>query len=124
VSAKQRRKKKPERTTFEVTPICKVARERRATCIFGPNSPLSAARMREVTRSWAGGNGHQICHHFGSGEAGSRPGDEDFEGEDVWCRGFYDTQTPESVKELMRDFESVGLVRLVGEPPKDNEPRE
>lgn len=74
------------------------------TCIFGPNTPISAKRFAELKRKWSK-SGHQICHKHGSGDA------EGSEGEDVWCAGFFAT-LPRDVRE---SFVALGFVRLVSD---------
>ena len=78
----------------------KIAAERCATCIFGENSPVGPARMRDLHEAW-GEHGHQICHQFGTGPMPDDENPEDMDGEDVCCRGFFETQIPKSQQELM-----------------------
>jgi hypothetical protein len=74
----------------------KVRAARCATCIFGPNTPLSRERFAELAATWGKMRGsHQICHQHGTGddEGGS-------DGEDVWCAGFWETQLTEHWRAL------------------------
>ncbi len=90
----------------------KVCLQRCSTCVFGPNSPISPERMRELADGWKGGNGHQICHHHGVGdEDGSR-------GEDVWCLGFWETQLTAIQRAML-----VAAGYIVFVPPNPGEPR-
>lgn len=87
-------------------PLAKIAKERCATCIFGPNSPIAAARMRNLKKSWndPGKPAHQVCHTHG------RPATR----EDVWCRGFLETQTPVDVQDFMQALVECGAIEVVG----------
>lgn len=90
-----------------------VAKTRCSTCIFGTNSPVDAERTRDLRAAWSKGDNHQVCHHFGVGtpdklEEGSR---------DVWCRGFYETQVPPEVRELMEGaLAAAGIVTFIEQP--------
>lgn len=79
------------------------------SCIFGPNSAIAGRpeRMRELERAWKREDTHQICHHFGVGEGG----DEALSGEDVVCRGFYDTQfIRKGTGQMLRIAERLGAI--------------
>ncbi len=83
----------------------KVCEERCSTCVFGVNSPISAERMRELADGWKK-RGHQICHHHGV--VGH--------GEDVWCRGFWETQITDVLQAL---FIAMGYVVFVPCDPEE-----
>lgn len=70
------------------------------TCIFSKDTPISPARLKDLIESW-GSHGHQICHQYGVGTwSDDGDGDEQvLDGEDVWCRGFYDR-----IRKLQGDF--------------------
>ena len=57
----------------------RVCEERCETCIFGPRSPISAARRRHYEREWRRRDTFQNCHY------GTVSGDKA-----LVCRGFYD----------------------------------
>lgn len=69
--------------------------------------------MRELAKEWERQDTHQICHHFGSG------GDDDaLEGENVVCRGFYETQFLEKgTGQLLRIAARLNLIEFVEPPP-------
>ena len=85
----------------------KVCASRCKTCIFGPNTPLPRERFAELAKGWAKmRGGHQVCHQHGTSEGG----------EDVYCRGFWDTQIPEADRV---SFEARGYGTFVpSEPPE------
>ncbi len=79
----------------------KVCETRCASCIFGPNSPLRRTRFAELAKRWAKmRGGHQSCHQYGTTEGG----------EDVCCRGFWDTQVTDEVREACVAAEWVVFV--------------
>ena len=85
----------------------KVCEAKCKTCIFGPNSPLKRARFAAMAAKWAKmKGGHQTCHQWGVTEGG----------EDVWCRGFWETQVDFEWRTL---FEALGYVVFV--PPEPEE---
>ena len=90
----------------------RVSAEQCASCIFGPNSAIAGrpARMRDLARQWAKRDCHQVCHAFGSGD------DDELDGEDVACRGWWDTQTSQNA----RIAERLGCVSF--EPLPKGEP--
>lgn len=92
----------------------KIAKTRCGSCIFGPNSAIKGrpARMRQLQREWRAADAHQICHAFGVGETDD-DGHEYLEGEDVVCRGFYDTQPP---SQMMRIAERINCIEFVEQP--------
>jgi len=103
----------------------KVAAARCSTCIFGPNSPIKdrPARMRELKRFWRLHDSHQVCHKFAieGYEDGDEPLDEDappasINGEEVVCRGFYDTQT---WGQMLRIADRLGCIVFVPQPAAD-----
>lgn len=59
--------------------VIRVCEERCATCIFGPNSPISPARRDEYMEWCRRGDTFQNCHY------GTITGDRA-----LMCRGFYD----------------------------------
>ena len=59
--------------------VIRVCEERCATCIFGPDSPISPQRREEYMRRWRQNDTFQNCHH------GTVTGDHA-----LMCRGFYD----------------------------------
>lgn len=59
--------------------VARVCERRCDTCIFGPNSPISAERRREYEQAWRRGDTFQNCH------MGTVTGDTS-----LVCRGFYD----------------------------------
>ncbi len=105
----------------------KVAATRCVSCIFGPNSPIKdrPARMRDLKRIWRLRDTHQICHHHGI-EGDSEEYDPDDEGaasaitpldgEDVVCRGFYDTQP---WGQMLRIADRLGCIVFVSQPATD-----
>ena len=96
----------------------KVASERCASCIFGPNSPLrhDTERMRELSEAWRAQDTHQICHAFGHGEVDD-DGNEVLVGEEVVCRGFFDTQ-PHG--QLLRIAGRINCIEFVDPPENDD----
>lgn len=94
----------------------RVAAARCDTCIFSKNRPVGPERMRDLAQGWRASNGdlqgHQICHVFGVGMLTDDNELEDFEGEDVWCRGFYDNHLPAEIRAI---GEARGWVQFITE---------
>lgn len=93
----------------------KVCEQRCKTCVFDKqNRFIDTERFRELAKEWKNGQSHQICHQFGVGVMDDNE-DGEFEhvldGEDVWCRGFFDTlpQWQQRLFELMGWIEFVPL---------------
>jgi hypothetical protein len=101
----------------------KIAERECDTCIFSQHSPVGPERLKELIELW-GSHGHQICHKFGS-DSGYDDEDDDnqgLDGEDVWCRGFYNRIAKlqgERAAETMEAFRKGGLVVEVPFPNEE-----
>lgn len=86
----------------------RVAAEQCATCIFGPNSAIKdrPERMRDLVDEWRKNDGFQICHAFGIGETDD-DGNETLIGEEVACRGFFDTQPACQIERIAGRLEAI-----------------
>lgn len=98
----------------------RVCAERCETCIFDKqNRFISTERFLQLREAWDKNGGHQTCHKFGVGEADDDPETgvltHRLEGEDVWCRGFYETMVP-AVLQIYA--EKMGWVEFVPLPEK------
>lgn len=67
-------------------------------CLFSKNRIVTTTRMRSILAECARKDSHFICHKATQ------------EGEDVCCRGFYDTQPP---SQLMRIAGRLNMIRFV-----------
>lgn len=49
----------------------RVVKGKCATCVFGPNSPITPERFQDLRRQWLerGHERFQICHHFATGNS-------------------------------------------------------
>lgn len=64
----------------------KVCKERCAECLFSPGKIVDDARKHAIIESCLREQKFFICHLFGY-----QSEDENFVGEEVCCRGFYDS---------------------------------
>lgn len=83
----------------------KVCRERCDECLFSPGKIVSDERRCEVLETCQRTDAHFICH-----KASIR-------GEDVCCRGFYDTNP--AATNLMRGAMRLRAVKFVAVEPSD-----
>ena len=66
--------------------MLKVCKERCAECLFSPDKIVSDERKQQIIRDCLKNNQYFVCHKFGvEGEDGQTVGEE------VVCRGFYDS---------------------------------
>ena len=103
----------------------KVMAESCDTCVFGPKSPVSRARMAELRREWALRDTHQTCHHAGVAEEDEN-GEETgrIDGEDIVCGGFFkNVYERRGTGQVLRIMERLGAIEFVA-PPTIAEVRE
>lgn len=77
----------------------RVLRERCDQCIFGPERIVSSRRMADVLATCRRRDTHFICHKA------TIEG-----GQDVCCRGFYDTQPATGLRDLAEQLDAVEFV--------------
>lgn len=75
----------------------KVCEEKCTKCLFTKDRVVSKERMADILAECARNNTHFICH------------EASIAGEEVCCRGFYDTQT----SNLMRIAQRLNMVAFV-----------
>ena len=69
---------------------------------------MSKKRFREQMSLCRKKDTHQICHQFGVGDENGP-----LDGDDVMCRGFYETQP---LSQMLRIAERLNYVRFVDQP--------
>jgi hypothetical protein len=67
----------------------KVCKERCNECLFSPDKIVSNRRKQNIIRECIRENKFFVCHKHGVGT------EEGTEGEEVCCRGFYDSYGPQ-----------------------------
>ena len=77
----------------------KVKKECCGQCLFGKDKIVSSERKRDILSDCRQGDSHFICHKAS------------IKGEDICCKGFYDTQT----SNMMRISQRMGMVEFVDE---------
>lgn len=88
--------------------MVRVMGERCDRCLFGPDRLVRGARMAEIVRGCREDGNHFVCH---IGTLNGR--------QDVWCRGWWETQETEQ----MRSFaEMLGAVEYVTEEQVQSAP--
>ena len=94
----------------------KICKRMCKTCIFGKNSPVSSKRLMSLIQEWHANRSHQICHSFGTSDV-----DENINGEDVVCRGYYENvymneDSPVAPSGLLQMCERGGVPFVFVEP--------
>lgn len=76
----------------EPSPLLIVQAQQCSTCVFGPNSPISPERFRDLREQWErrGGETYQVCHQTATWTPGEDDEDAPPLEEQRVCRGFYD----------------------------------
>lgn len=82
----------------------KVTEERCDQCLFSPDKIVSNNRRKEVLKDCVKKDTYFICHKA------------TIVGQEVCCKGFYDTQTCN----LMRTAQRLGAVEFVPMPREEN----
>jgi hypothetical protein len=92
----------------------RVAATQCESCIFGPNSAIKdrPERMRDLAASWRANDTFQICHAFGVGDFDD-DGNEMLDGEEVVCRGFYDTQPPCQMQRIAERLQAITGTQII-----------
>jgi len=75
----------------------KVKKERCNQCLFSKNAIVSNRRKKDILNGCRKNDSYFICHKA------------TIEGEDICCKGFYDTQT----SNLIRIMQRLGAVEFV-----------
>ncbi len=75
----------------------KVKKERCNQCLFSKNAVVSNRRKKDILNGCRKNDSYFICHKA------------TIEGEDICCKGFYDTQT----SNLIRIMQRLGAVEFV-----------
>lgn len=77
---------------------------------------MDAKRIAQLRRERRATDSHQICHAFGHGEMNDE-GVEELVGEDVVCRGFYETEYEKrGTGQMLRIAERINCVEFVDPP--------
>lgn len=80
-----------------------VCEEKCSQCLFSPDRVVDAERMKSILANCQKRDIHFVCHKAS------------IAGKDMCCRGFYDTQTAQSIRFAQR----LGIVAFVPVPEGD-----
>lgn len=78
----------------------RIAKERCKNCLLGPDALVSPAQVKAHLQKCARDDSHFICHRAS------------MKGEDICCRGFYDTRTTNLIRVMGR----LGAIEFVDLP--------
>ena len=81
----------------------KICDKRCKQCLFGENRIVSKKRMGEIVKECRSNDSYFICHKHS------------IEGNDVMCRGYYETQP---APQMLRIAERLKMVTFVPTPSK------